>query len=369
MQVMARAQALQAVGRAVIHLEVGEPDFATPAPVVAAAGQAMQAGAVRYTPAEGLAPLRVALAADYQRLYGLSLDPARIVLTAGASAALLLALLVATDVGDTVLLPDPGYACNRAFVASLGAQPRPIPVRAAQGFQPTGADLAAAWEANTRAVLLASPANPTGTLLPAGELAALARFVRQQGGVLILDEIYHRLVFDQPPTTGLTLDDEIVVVNSFSKYAAMTGWRLGWMVVPPAWIDPVQRLAQNLFIAPSTLAQQAALALFTPETEALLQSRVQELARRRDFLVDALPALGLDIRAQPQGAFYVFADCSAWGADSEAICARILEEAGVALTPGTDFSPTCGRSHLRIAYTQPLEQLAEAVTRLQRLRW
>jgi aspartate/methionine/tyrosine aminotransferase len=365
MQVLARAQALEAAGSDVIHLEVGEPDFPTPEAIVAAAAETMASGMVRYTPAHGTLALREIIAADYLRLYGLRLDPERVIVTSGASAAILLALAAGTDAGDGVLLPDPGYACNRQFVTALGARPVLVPVPAESGFQPTAARVAAAWHPDIRAVMLASPANPTGTLLPSWELNAIAEVVRERGGVLIMDEIYGRLVFDRPPETALATVPDAIIVNSFSKYYAMTGWRLGWMVVPEDWVEPVRRLAQNLFVAPPTVAQIAALAAFEPGTEALLQQRVQELRTRRDFLLEALPGLGLEVRARPEGAFYLYADSRAHGPDSEALCDRILHQAGVALTPGTDFSPGSGRDHIRIAYTQPRARLEEAVARLQ----
>ena len=365
MQVLARAQALEAAGRDVIHLEVGEPDFPTPEAIVAAAVDATASGMIRYTAAHGTRALREAIAGDYLRLYGLRIDPERVIVTSGASAAILLALAAGTDAGDTVLLPDPGYACNRQFVTALGGRPVPVPVPAESGFQPTAAQIAAAWRPETRAVMLASPANPTGTLLRSGELIAIAEVVRERNGVLIMDEIYGRLIFDQAPETALSKVPDAVVVNSFSKYYAMTGWRLGWMVVPEGWVEPLRRLAQNLFVAPPTVAQVAALAAFEPGTEALLQERVQELRARRDFLLQALPGLGLELRARPEGAFYLYADSRAHGTGSEALCDRILDEAGVALTPGTDFSPGSGRDHIRIAYTQPRARLEEAVARLR----
>ncbi|AHE98832.1 aminotransferase class I/II-fold pyridoxal phosphate-dependent enzyme [Thioalkalivibrio paradoxus] len=367
MQILAQAQEREAEGTDVIHLEVGEPDFPTPAPIVAAAQRALAGGRTRYTAAHGSAALRAAIAADYRRGFGVDLDPERVVVTAGASAAILLALAAGTDPGDRVLLPDPGYACNRQFVHALGARADLLPVTAEQDFQPTANHVAAAWRSDTRAVMLASPSNPTGTLLSASGIAAIAEAVRARGGVLIVDEIYGRLVFDSPPQTALSVAPDAVILNSFSKYYAMTGWRLGWMVVPEHWIEPVRRLAQNLFVAPSTLAQEAALAAFEPETDALLQARVRELAERRDFLLEALPSLGLPVRARPGGAFYLYADSTGYGADSEQLCARLLREAAVALTPGTDFSPAGGRDHVRIAYTQPRDRLAEAVARMARV--
>ncbi len=367
MQILGEAQLLEAGGTDVIHLEVGEPDFATPDAIIAAGQRALATGVTRYTAAHGTAALRAAISDDYRRLHGIEVDPERVIVTAGASAAILLALAAATDAGDGVLLPDPGYACNRQFVTTLGARPVLVPVAPESSFQPTAEQIDAAWTPGVRAVMLASPANPTGTLLPPSELAAIGKIVRDRGGVLIMDEIYGRLVFGREPDTALRLVSEAIIVNSFSKYYAMTGWRLGWMVVPDSWIEPVRRLAQNLFVAPSTVAQAAALAAFEPETEFLLQARVNELEDRRDFLLSALPELGFQVRARPEGAFYIYADSRALDPDSEALCARILRDAGVALTPGTDFSPISGRNHIRIAYTQPRERLEEAVARLRRV--
>nr|WP_018872872.1 aminotransferase class I/II-fold pyridoxal phosphate-dependent enzyme [Thioalkalivibrio sp. ALJ16] len=367
MDILARAQAAERAGADIIHLEVGEPDFPTPPEVIAAGHAALANGDTRYTPAHGTQALREALAADYRARHGAAVDPERIVITAGASAAILLALAAGVNPGEEVLLPDPGYACNRQFVAARGARPVAVPVRAEEGFQPTAEAIAAAWGANTRAVLLASPANPTGTCLSRTRLAAIVEVVRARGGLVIMDEIYAQIVFEDPEPSAAADFPDVVVINSFSKYFAMTGWRLGWMVVPAAWVESVRRLAQNLFVAPATMAQTAALAAFGQETEALLQARVRELRQRRDLLLEALPGLGLKVQAHPQGAFYLYADCTAHGPDSEALCARILDRAGVALTPGTDFSPSCGRDYLRIAYTQSQDRLREAVERLARV--
>ncbi|WP_038059695.1 aminotransferase class I/II-fold pyridoxal phosphate-dependent enzyme [Thioalkalivibrio sp. ALJT] len=367
MDILARAQAAERAGADIIHLEVGEPDFPTPPGVIAAGGSALADGDTRYTPAHGTGALRAALAADYGARHGAEIDPERIVITAGASAAILLALAAGVNPGEEVLLPDPGYACNRQFVAARGACPVAIPVHAEDGFQPTAEAIAAAWGANTRAVLLASPANPTGTCLSRARLAAIVEVVRARGGLVIMDEIYAQIVFEDPEPSAAAAFPDVVVINSFSKYFAMTGWRLGWMVVPAAWVEPVRRLAQNLFVAPATVAQTAALAAFDAGTEALLQARVQELRQRRDLLLEALPGLGLEVQARPQGAFYLYADCTAHGPDSEVLCARILDRAGVALTPGTDFSPSRGRDYLRIAYTQSQDRLREAVERLARV--
>ena len=367
MDILARAQAAERAGRDIIHLEVGEPDFATPPAVIEAGRAALGAGDTRYTPAHGTQALREAIARDYRERHGATVDPERIVITAGASAAILLALAAGVNPGDEVLLPDPGYACNRQFVAARGARAVGLPVQPQDGFQPTAEAVAAAWSANTRAILLASPANPTGTRLPRERLAEIVDVVRARGGLVIMDEIYGQIVFGEPERSAAAFHPDVVVLNSFSKYFAMTGWRLGWMVVPEAWIEPVRRLAQNVFVAPASMAQSAALAAFDAATDARLQGQVRELQARRDVLLDALPGLGLEVLARPDGAFYLYADCSAHGTDSEALCARILDAAGVALTPGTDFSPSAGRRYLRIAYTQPEPRLHEAVARLQAL--
>ncbi|WP_019571387.1 aminotransferase class I/II-fold pyridoxal phosphate-dependent enzyme [Thioalkalivibrio sp. ALMg3] len=367
MDILARAQAAERTGRDIIHLEVGEPDFPTPPLVIAAGRAALAEGDTRYTPAHGTQALREALSADYRRRHGAEVDPERIVITAGASAAILLALAAGVNPGEEVLLPDPGYACNRQFVAARGATPVGLPVQAEHAFQPTAESIAAAWSAHTRAVLLGSPANPTGTCLSRDRLAAIVEVVRERGGLVIMDEIYAQIVFDTPEPSAAAGFPDVVVINSFSKYFAMTGWRLGWMVVPETWVNPVRRLAQNLFVAPASMAQTAALAAFAPETEALLQSRVRELKRRRDVLLEALPGLGLEVQARPEGAFYIYADCTAHAPDSEVLCARILDTVGVALTPGTDFSPSRGRDYLRIAYTQSEARLREAVERLRGL--
>lgn len=367
MDVLDRAQTAARAGRDIIHLEVGEPDFPTPPAVVEAGRAALTAGATRYTPAHGTEALRRAIAEDYRRRHGADVDPDRVIITAGASAAILLALAAGVDPGQEVLLPDPGYACNRQFVAARGGVPVALPVSAKNAFQPTAREVASAWGEETRAVLLGSPANPTGTCLVPEQLAAIMEVVRARGGLVIMDEIYAQIVFDSGMPSAAAAFPDVVVINSFSKYFAMTGWRLGWMVVPEAWIEPARRLAQNLFVAPSTPAQSAALAAFEPDTEARLQAQVAELRSRRDVLLKALPELGLSVQAQPEGAFYIYADCTAHADDSEALCKRMLEATGVAVTPGTDFSPSAGQNYLRIAYTQPEPRLREAISRLQAL--
>ncbi|MDX9706912.1 MAG: pyridoxal phosphate-dependent aminotransferase [Azospira sp.] len=367
MELLARARQLEAEGRDIIHMEVGEPDFPTPAPIVAAAQRAIADGRVFYTPALGLPELREAIARFYAERYGVIVPAARIVVTAGASGALMLALAALVEPGSEWLLTDPGYPCNRHFVRTFEGRPVGIPVGAAQGFQPGVAELERYWNEHTAGALFASPANPTGTMLAATEIDALARFVRARGGRLIVDEIYHGLTYDGDAPTALAAGDDVFVVQSFSKYFQMTGWRLGWLVVPEDCVRDVEKLAQNLFISPPTPAQYAALAAFSPETIATLEARRAEFKRRRDYLAPALERIGFRLAARPQGAFYIYADCSAFGDDSEALAQRLLEEAGVATTPGLDFGDNAPARHLRLAYTTDVARLEEAVQRIGRL--
>jgi aspartate/methionine/tyrosine aminotransferase len=367
MEILARAQALEAAGRDIVHMEVGEPDFPTPEPVVCAAQAALAAGHTRYTPAAGLPALRRAIADYYGRRFGVAVAPERIVVTPGSSVALQLAMAVLVDPGDAVLLCDPGYPCNRHLVRLVEGLAVPLPVGPQTRFQPTPAQVEAAWEDRTRALLVATPSNPTGTVVGPDELRALHATVRGRGGCLVVDEIYQELAYESAPHTALALEaEDVIVVNSFSKYFGMTGWRVGWLVAPPAWVGALDRLAQNLYIAAPTVAQHAAIAAFAPETTAILEARRRTFGERRDWLVPALERLGLRIAARPQGAFYVYADCSAFTDDSFALAGRLLEETGVAVTPGADFGTSQPERHLRFAYTTGLERLQEGVRRIGR---
>jgi len=366
MELLARANALEAEGRDIIHMEVGEPDFPTPEPIIAAAQAQLASRRVFYTPALGLPELRSAIAGFYQTRYGITVPASRIVVTAGASGALLLALACLVEPGSEWLLTDPGYPCNRHFVSTFEGVPIGIPVGPENNFQPTVAELQRHWNARSAGALLASPANPTGTLLDADQLASIAEFVRQRQGQLIVDEIYHGLTYERDAPTALTAGDDIFIVQSFSKYFNMTGWRLGWLVVPERFARDIEKLAQNLFIAPSTPAQFAALAAFRPETIAILEARRSEFRRRRDFLAPQLERLGFRLTARPEGAFYIYADCSALTDDSECFARDLLESAGVAATPGLDFGIHAPKTHLRFAYTTDVERLAEAVERIRR---
>ncbi len=364
MDLLARARALEAAGKDIVHMEIGEPDFVTPQPIIAAGQRALAEGRTHYTPACGLPELRAAISDHYQREQGLAIAPERIVITPGASGALQLVLSVLINPGDQVLMADPGYPCNRHFVRLVEGEAVGIPVTAATDFQLTAELVERAWTARTVAVLLASPSNPTGTLIGAEELAAIHRVVQQRGGMLIVDEIYHGLVYDTKTRSALHNGADIFVINSFSKYYGMTGWRLGWLVAPDAWLRSIDKLAQNIFLAASTPAQYAALAAFTLETQAILEQRRAEFQARRDYLLPALRELGFIIAGTPQGAFYLYADCSRFTDDSYRFVYDVLEIAGVAITPGIDFGSNAPQRHVRFAYTTSLERLREGINRL-----
>ena len=363
MAILARAQALETAGHDIIHLEIGEPDFATPEPIIEAGAAALRAGHTHYTGALGLPALRKAIAGFYATRWQATVDPAQIVVTPGASGALLLALGLLAGPGDEVLMADPGYPCNRHFARFCDARAVTVPVEADTGFQLTLELIERHATPATRAVLIASPSNPTGTSISPGELAHIHDWCRAQGVALIVDEIYLALTYDDPEHTAARWDN-VFVINSFSKYFLMTGWRLGWLAAP-AWAMPaLERLMQNLFLAASTPAQHAALAAFAPATLDELESRKSELRARRDFLLPALRERGFAISMQPQGAFYLYADCRAHTNDSFQFAQVLLEQVGVAVTPGLDFGQHQPQHFLRIAYTQPLPRLAEAITRI-----
>jgi aspartate/methionine/tyrosine aminotransferase len=357
-------------GEPMIYLNIGEPDFtATPA-VQRAAVQCLDAGATQYTPATGLPALRSRIAAWYGTRFGVTVAPERIVVTAGASAALQLACLALFETGDEVLMPDPSYPCNRHFVAAAGALALLLPAGAAARFQLDAASVARAWGPRTRGVLLASPSNPTGTSIAPREMAAIVHEVRRRGGVTLVDEIYLGLSYDAAfghSALGIAgAGDDVISINSFSKYFGMTGWRLGWMVLPPQLVAPVEKLAQNLYICASTLAQRAALACFEPESLEEYERRREEFRRRRDYLVPALQALGLDVPVVPDGAFYAWFDCSRYSASSWDFCFEMMRRAHVALTPGRDFGPALAERFVRLSFASGLPQLEQAVARLGR---
>lgn len=366
MHLLEMAQAREAQGHDVIHLEVGEPDFATPAPIVAAGQQALATGKTRYTPAAGLATLREAIAGHYAEHFNAAVDPARILVTPGASGALLLASQLLVEAGDRVLMADPNYPCNRHFMALAGAQVDAIPVGRSSGWQLDAPLIEQHWQAHTRLAMLASPSNPTGHTLSAEALQAVFRAVAAKGGEVIVDEIYQGLNYDDTPLSATSLSDQAFVVNSFSKYFGMTGWRLGWLVAPEHAVEPLTRLAQNVFLAAPTPSQYAALAAFTPECRDILETRRATLKQRRQVLLDGLAQLDLAPDLPPQGAFYLWLDISRYSRDSQAFCERLLVEENVAITPGIDFALVGGEHHVRIAFTNDVARLQEAVVRISR---
>ncbi|MDV3465369.1 MULTISPECIES: pyridoxal phosphate-dependent aminotransferase [Stenotrophomonas] len=366
MSLLARAQALEQAGHDVIHLEIGEPDFTTAEPVVRAGQAALAAGHTRYTAARGLPALRQAISGFYRSHYGLDIDPERILVTPGGSGALLLASSLLVDPGRHWLLADPGYPCNRHFLRLVEGGAQLVPVGPETAYQLTPSLVEQHWNADSVGALVASPANPTGTVLSADELAALSQTLHARGGHLVLDEIYHGLTYGLDAPSVLQVDDSAFVLNSFSKYFGMTGWRLGWLVAPPAAVPDLEKLAQNLYISASSIAQHAALACFSEESMAIFEQRREAFRQRRDFLLPALRELGFRIEVEPQGAFYLYADVSAFTDDAQAFCAHFLETEHVAFTPGLDFGFHRANQHVRLAYTQEVPRLQEAVDRIAR---
>jgi len=364
MALLARAKELESQGKDIIHLEIGEPDFPTPKPIVDAGISAIKDGDVHYTPALGLPGLREAIASFYQTRYALSLSSQRVVITPGASGALMLALGVVMQEGDEVLLADPGYPCNKNFVRFLSGTTRAIHVDASTDYQLSLKHLKKHWSDKTKVVMVASPSNPTGTLLSDKELSAMAAFVKEKKAYLIVDEIYHGLIYNDEETTALAIDENIIVINSFSKYFNMTGWRLGWLVAPENLIDKMDKLAQNIFLAAATPAQYAALAAFESETISILESYKKKFKQRRDFLLAKLKELGFVIETEPQGAFYIYANCEKFSDDSYQFCYEILENIGVAVTPGKDFGENKANTFVRFSYTTSIKRLEQAINRL-----
>ena len=365
MELVKRARELERAGRSIIHLSIGEPDFTAAPPVLQALQSAVDAGATGYTAALGLQPLREAIARHCSESHGVDLDPARVVVTAGASAALLLACCALVDPGAKVLMADPCYPCNRHFVSAFDGVPVTIPVGPESRYQLDAATVAAHWDDAVRGLLLATPSNPTGTSIAYDELRRLVELARERGGFSLVDEIYLDLSYGRQPRSAVALGEDVLVAGSFSKFFHMTGWRLGWLVVPPDQVGSFEKLAQNLFICPSALAQHAALACFEPEAMAIYRDRRDEFQTRRDYIVPAMRELGFGIPVEPDGAFYVYLDCSAFSDDSAAFAAQMLEQAGVALVPGEDFGRHRPERHLRLSYAAGLAELQEAVRRLR----
>lgn len=350
-----------------IYLNIGEPDFTAPPLVREAAQRCLRDGRTQYTDALGLLPLRERISAWYAQRFGVDVPARRIALTAGASGALQLACLALVEPGDEILMPDPSYPCNRHFVSAAEGRAVMLHSGPEQRFQLSATAVAQAWTERTRGVLLASPSNPTGTSIAPDEMRRIVEHVRARGGVTIVDEIYLGLSYDEAfGVSALTQGDDVVTINSFSKYFNMTGWRLGWMVVPEPMVAVVEKLAQNLYICPSTVAQHAALACFEPESLAEYERRRAEFRARRDFLVPALNRLGLSVPVMPDGAFYAWADCSAFAPDSWDYAFDLMRRAHLAITPGRDFGHAGTQRYLRLSYATALAQLEEAVERLQR---
>ena len=360
------AAALEAQGHHIIRLNIGEPDFDAPPRVVQAMHAALDAGHTSYTAALGIAPLRKAIAGYYRSHHGVDVDPSRVVVTAGASAALLLTVAALVDPGDEVLVGDPSYPCNRHFLSSFGASVKLIPTTPSTRFQLSDDLVRTHWSDNTTGLMIATPSNPTGTSVPEAELARICAFARSKDAWRIVDEIYLGLTYgDAHHPTILKHDPGAIVINSFSKYFGMTGWRLGWAIVPDTMVPVMERLAQNYYICPQAPAQYAALACFEPESLAVCEARRADLAKRRALIVGGLERIGLRIPVEPDGAFYVYIDVSDTGLTSMQFCERALHEAHVALTPGDDFGFASARHHVRLSYAAATADLLGAVERLQ----
>jgi aspartate/methionine/tyrosine aminotransferase len=364
MAILARAKELERMGRDIIHMEIGEPDFPTPPKILAAAARALGEADIKYTPAAGLPELRMAIAGFYERRHGVSLDHRRIFVTPGASGALMLAMGLALNPGEGVLLADPSYPCYPNFVRLFGGFPRSLPVDETSEFNLSAELLNSHWATSDAGVILASPANPTGVVMGPEAMQAVIEFVDARHGFVVADEIYHGLEYGPPSHTALHDSEEVFVINSFSKYFGMTGWRLGWAVVPEAAMEGAERLAQNLYISAPTLSQLAALAAFDPENIEELERRRRQFADRREVLCEGLSRLGFLIRAKPEGAFYVYADCSGVTPDSQAFALALLEEAGVAVTPGRDFGTHQPERYLRFCYTASIPRLRGGLERM-----
>ena len=383
-----QAAALEAQGHHVVKLSIGEPDFGAPPAVLNAMREVMDGRPMTYTASLGLPALRQAIARFYGDRHGVEVSPSRVVVTAGASAALVLAAAALVDPGDEVVIGDPSYPCNRQIVESFGARVTLVPTTAETRFQLDAASVRSSWTDSTRGIMIATPSNPTGTSVPADELAAICRLARERGAWRIVDEIYLDLSDHddsdpadsdrddcdhdnsdhhgqgRPPRSALSFDPDAIVINSFSKYFGMTGWRLGWCVVPETLVPAMERLAQNYFLCASAPAQHAALSCFTPESLAVCEDRRIEFAQRRALVLDGLDRIGLPVPVPPDGAFYVYFDVSRTGLTSWEFCERALQEAHVALTPGKDFGDHTAQTHVRLSYAASADDLREGLTRL-----
>jgi len=362
MQLLERAKLLEAEGRKIIHMEIGEPDFPTPAIVIDAARRHLDGGDNFYTPSTGSPVLQQAISRWYKKEYAVDVDAQRILITPGTSGAFSLIYAALLDAGESVLLSDPGYPCQRNFIRLNGAEPINIPVGPDTRYHLSAELIRRHWQAHSRAAVVINPSNPTGTLIDDQAMAALAETCRELGGYLISDEIYHGLTYGRQARCALEFDDNSIVVNGFSKRWAMTGWRIGWVIVPEALIDACRRVMQNIFIAAPTLSQHAAIAALRAD-HAVESMRLAYNERRR-YLLNALPELGFDIVIEPQGAFYIYANVANITSDSRAFCWELLERAGVAITPGEDFGVFKAAEHVRFSYATGLDDIRTGVQRI-----
>ena len=368
MSLMAEAKQLEAQGHHVIHMEMGEPDFSTPAPIVEAGIAALRAGSTHYTPTLGLPALREAIANFYKYEYRVSVEAQQVIITPGSALALQLVLNLIVSTEDQVAIADPAYPSTHNLVRLLGGSVLQIPVSEESSWQLNLELLKKHWNDSINAVLIASPSNPTGAILADQELQKIADFCEDKGVFLLVDEIYHGLVYAQMPNTAVGMNKNTFVINSFSKFYGMTGWRVGWIVAPVSYLDELNKLAQHTFLAPPSLGQYAALAAFQDDTKEILLQRRDEFKNRRDYLLDALTSIGFGISVIPEGAFYIYADSSAFSQDSFEFTREALTKQHVAFTPGIDFGVAGAKHHVRFAYTTHLENLKVGVDRLASLQ-
>lgn len=366
MEVQRRALELERQGTPVIHMEIGQPDFRPPLAILRAGANALMNKSLGYSDALGIPELREAISVYYQSRLGIPVSKDRIIITSGASGALLLALAALVNPGEEVLMADPSYPCYRHFVRLFGGTATCIPASAQNDYQLTLADIKRCWSERTRGVIIASPSNPTGTLINAAELKSIAIWISEQGGYLISDEIYQELVYNGPKGSAIGFGESVFAINSFSKFFCMTGWRLGWAVIPEQFIEPIEKLAQNMTICAPVPAQYAALGGFCGESLDILDTHCHEYLRRRDFILPRLREMGFDIPITPSGAFYVYAGCQNFSSNSTQFSRDVLEQAAVALTPGSDFGTFQAERHVRISYTRSLEELDVGLTRLEK---
>ncbi len=364
MDLLKHAQVLADSGRSILHLGAGEPDFGAAPQVIEEAKRLLDTTPLSYTPAAGIMPLREKIAAFHAYRYGHQIKPEQVLVTAGASAGLMLASALVVERDKHLLMADPGYPCNRQFLRVVEASSKSIPVDHEQNYQLSAALVEKYWDENTAGALIASPANPTRAVIDPRELARIAKVVQQRGGTLVVDEIYHGLTYGGMTPTAISIDPNAIVLNSFSKYFGMTGWRLGWVVASESAVAEMEKIAQNLYISPPTLSQYAALRAFEPDVLALFEARKLELQARRDLMLQGLLEIGFNIPLTPEGAFYIYADASMFTDDSFAWCWELLNEAGVVATPGADFGTHNANKFVRFAYTNTEQNISEALARI-----